>query len=57
MGRHSAPDHTTDRQRAGSSHTARHSGYPTDAERARHFGPGGPHRTGKCGPVCTFGDY
>lgn len=34
-----------------------HTGYPTDAERARHFGPGGPHRAGTCGPVCTFGDY
>lgn len=24
---------------------------------AAHFAPGGPHATGKCGPVCTFGDY
>lgn len=24
---------------------------------AAHFAPYGPHATGKCGPVCTFGDY
>lgn len=24
---------------------------------AAHFAPGGPHATGKCGPVCTFGDW
>lgn len=23
---------------------------------ADHFRPGGPHATGACGPVCTFGD-
>jgi hypothetical protein len=34
-----------------------HSGYPTNAEIERHFGPGGPHRSGACGPVCTFGEY
>lgn len=22
-----------------------------------HFRPGGPHDTGACGPVCTFGDW
>lgn len=22
-----------------------------------HFAAGGPHATGKCGPVCTFGDW
>lgn len=22
-----------------------------------HFAPGGPHSQGKCGPVCTFGDW
>jgi len=22
-----------------------------------HFAPGGPHATGKCGLVCTFGDW
>ncbi|RBM05656.1 hypothetical protein [Streptomyces sp. PT12] len=22
-----------------------------------HFAPGGPHATGQCGPVCTFGDW
>lgn len=32
-------------------------GYPTDAERERHFRAGGPHATGKCGPVCTFGEW
>lgn len=37
--------------------TQRDSGYPTDAERRAHFGPGGPHVAGRCGPVCTFGDY
>jgi hypothetical protein len=34
-----------------------HSGYPSDSERERHFAPGGPHRSGACGPVCTFGDW
>jgi hypothetical protein len=24
---------------------------------AAHFAPGGPHATGRCGPVCTFGEY
>jgi hypothetical protein len=24
---------------------------------AAHFAPGGPHATGKCGPVCTAFDY
>jgi hypothetical protein len=24
---------------------------------AQHFAPGGPHATGACGPVCTFGDW
>ena len=24
---------------------------------AAHFAPNGPHATGKCGPVCTFGDW
>lgn len=24
---------------------------------AQHFAPGGPHDSGKCGPVCTFGDW
>lgn len=32
-------------------------GYPTDAEHERHFRPGGPHATGQCGPVCTFGQW
>ena len=27
-----------------------------DAVRA-HFAPGGPHATGKCGPVCTAFDW
>lgn len=31
-------------------------GYPTNAEIDDHFRPGGPHATGACGPVCTFGD-
>jgi hypothetical protein len=22
-----------------------------------HFAPGGPHATGKCGPICTAFDY
>ena len=22
-----------------------------------HFAPGSPHAQGKCGPVCTFGDW
>jgi hypothetical protein len=26
-------------------------------ERRRHFAPGGPHATGKCGPVCTAFDW
>jgi hypothetical protein len=26
-------------------------------ERERHFAPGGPHATGKCGPVCTAFDW
>jgi len=25
--------------------------------RRAHFAPGGPHATGKCAPVCTFGDW
>lgn len=25
--------------------------------RRAHFAPDGPHVTGKCGPVCTFGDW
>lgn len=32
-----------------------------DAQRTReingHFAPGGAHNTGKCGAVCTFGDW
>jgi hypothetical protein len=24
---------------------------------AEHFAPGGPHATGACGPVCTYGDW
>ena len=24
---------------------------------AAHFAPNGPHASGKCGPVCTFGDW
>lgn len=24
---------------------------------AEHFAAGGPHALGKCGPVCTFGDW
>lgn len=24
---------------------------------AAHFAAGGPHATGKCGPICTFGDW
>jgi len=27
------------------------------ADLAAHFAPGGPHAAGKCGPVCTFGDW
>lgn len=27
-----------------------------DSRRA-HFAPNGPHALGKCGPVCTFGDW
>lgn len=27
------------------------------AAHAWHFGPGGPHQAGTCGPVCTFGDW
>lgn len=25
--------------------------------REAHYAPGGPHATGKCGPVCTFNDW
>lgn len=32
-------------------------GYPTGPEISQHFAPGGPHASGSCGPVCTFGDY
>jgi hypothetical protein len=32
-------------------------GYPTRAEHNDHFRPGGPHSSGACGPVCTFGDW
>lgn len=32
-------------------------GYPADSEREAHFAPGGPHQTGQCNPICTFGDY
>lgn len=28
-----------------------------DAARRAHFAPGGPHATGKCGPICTAFDY
>ena len=24
---------------------------------SEHFAPGGPHATGACGPVCTYGDW
>jgi hypothetical protein len=27
------------------------------AARRAHFGPGGPHATGKCGSVCTAFDW
>ena len=31
--------------------------YDERAAIAAHFAPGGPHATGKCGPVCTAFDY
>jgi len=27
------------------------------AEHREHFGPGGRHSRGLCGPVCTFGEW
>ena len=35
---------------------ARHEAQDRAARKA-HFGPGGPHRRGDCGPVCTAFDW
>lgn len=43
----------TQRSRAHQEDTG---GYPSTARINDHFRPGGPHATGACGPVCTFGE-
>lgn len=42
---------------AGQERAKHNGGYPTEAERATHHAPGGPHATKCANTICTFGDW